>query len=100
MSATSSTPEVRNLPTYSAGTVTMPNLIHGMDEQVAIDTSWPAHAHPTHELLWNRAGASTATIGARVWTITPSMGLWITVCVLHDSFARDGARRVRAEERD
>lgn len=77
----------------------MPNLIHGMDEQVTIDISRPADAHPTHELMWSRISASAATIDARVWTITPSMGHWITACVLHDSFARDGARRVRAEER-
>ncbi|TCW19347.1 helix-turn-helix transcriptional regulator [Dietzia cinnamea] len=51
---------------------------------------WEPHSHPTHELLWNRAGASTATIGARTWTITPSVGLWIPAGVLHSATAPAG----------
>ncbi|OAH63606.1 hypothetical protein AYJ66_11140 [Dietzia cinnamea] len=31
---------------------------------------WEPHSHPTHELLWNRAGASTATVG------TAPAGTW------------------------
>ncbi|EFV90293.1 AraC family transcriptional regulator [Dietzia cinnamea P4] len=51
---------------------------------------WEPHSHPTHELLWNRAGASTATVGARTWTITPSVGLWIPAGVLHSATAPAG----------
>ena len=68
----------------------MPHAITGMDEHVLRDTEWPAHSHPTHELLWNRRGASSATIGTRTWTITPTVGLWIPAGVLHSGRAPSG----------
>ncbi|GAA1053685.1 AraC family transcriptional regulator [Dietzia natronolimnaea] len=82
--------ETRTLPVYQAGAAVMPFTITGMDELVARDTVWAPHSHPTHELLWNRAGASTATIGPRTWTITPSVGLWIPAGVLHSAAAPAG----------
>jgi len=82
--------ETRTLPVYEAGSAVMPYVITGMDELVHRDTVWEPHSHPTHELLWNRAGASTATIGARTWTITPSVGLWIPAGVLHSAAAPAG----------
>lgn len=68
----------------------MPYVITGMDELVDRDTAWEPHSHPTHELLWNRQGASSATIGPRTWTITPSVGLWIPAGVLHSATAPAG----------
>ncbi|MFI8693283.1 AraC family transcriptional regulator [Dietzia maris] len=82
--------ETRTLPVYEAGAVVMPFVITGMAERVDRDTVWEPHSHPTHELLWNRTGASTATIGARTWTITPSIGLWIPAGVLHSATAPAG----------
>ena len=67
----------RSLPMFAAGAVDVPFVIKGMDELVSRDTVWEAHAHPTHELLWNQRGASSATTGTRIWTITPTLGLWV-----------------------
>lgn len=79
--------DLRSLPLHVAGEISMAVRIHGMSERLARDTSWAAHAHPTHELLWNERGASTATIESRVWTITPMMGLWIPAGVVHQGRA-------------
>lgn len=68
----------------------MPFVITGMDELVDRDTEWEPHSHPTHELLWNRRGASSATIGSRTWTITPSVGLWIPAGMMHSARAAAG----------
>lgn len=73
----------RALPAYGAGEIEATVRIHGMSERLDRETEWAPHSHPTHELLWNEQGASTATIDARVWTITPSVGLWIPAGVLH-----------------
>ena len=73
----------RSLPTFAAGAVDVPYVIQGMDELVSRDTVWAEHAHPTHELLWNQRGASSATTGTRTWTITPTLGLWIPAGVPH-----------------
>lgn len=82
--------DTRTLPVYEAGAALMPFVITGMDELVDRDTAWAPHSHPTHELLWNRAGASTATIDSRTWTITPTVGLWIPAGVLHSAAAPAG----------
>lgn len=82
--------DTRTLPVYEAGAAQMPHVITGMDEYVDRDTSWTPHSHPTHELLWNRYGASTATIGPRTWTITPVIGLWIPAGTLHSASAPAG----------
>lgn len=78
------------MPVYEAGATLMPHVITGMDEYVARDTAWAPHSHPTHELLWNRVGASTATIGSRTWTITPAIGLWIPARMMHSATAPAG----------
>lgn len=75
--------ESRSLPMFAAGSVEVPYVIQGMDELVSRDTAWEAHAHPTHELLWNQRGASSATTGTRTWTITPTVGLWIPAGFAH-----------------
>ena len=80
----------RTLPAYAAGETAMPFVITGMDELVDRDTEWEPHSHPTHELLWNRRGASSATIGSRTWTITPSVGLWIPAGMMHSARAAAG----------
>ena len=75
--------ESRVLPVYEAGAIDVPFVIAGMDERIDCDTRWEPHSHPTHELLWNDRGASSATIGSRTWTITPRIGLWIPAGRLH-----------------
>lgn len=65
-------------------------MIAGMDELVSRTTTWGAHSHPTHELLWNERGASSATVGSRTWTITPTIGLWMPAGVLHSAIAPAG----------
>ncbi|MCT2590725.1 AraC family transcriptional regulator [Streptomyces sp. N2-109] len=82
--------EVRTLPVVAAGAVEMPSGIQGYDEVVACDTTWGEHSHAFHELLWNERGASTAVVGARVWTITPSLGLWMPAGTLHSGSAVAG----------
>ncbi|MEU0990150.1 AraC family transcriptional regulator [Streptomyces sp. NPDC005953] len=68
----------------------MPFGIQPYDEVVAHDTTWGAHSHPFHELLWNERGASTAVVGARVWTITPALGMWMPAGTLHSGSAVAG----------
>ncbi|WP_242136216.1 helix-turn-helix domain-containing protein [Sediminivirga luteola] len=80
----------RALPVLAAGAVEVPYVISGMDEIVSQDTFWEPHAHPTHELLWNLRGASTATVGSRTWTITPAVGLWIPAGTVHTGQAAAG----------
>ncbi|RIJ69715.1 AraC family transcriptional regulator [Nakamurella silvestris] len=80
----------RRLPTYEAGAVETPFVILGRYETLISDTSWEQHSHPTHELLWNEKGSSTATVGARTWTITPFIGLWIPAGVRHGGWAPAG----------
>ncbi|MDR2372802.1 MAG: AraC family transcriptional regulator [Bifidobacteriaceae bacterium] len=80
----------RSLPILAPGEIAMPFTINPMSEAVQRDTFWAPHAHATHELLWNRRGASTATIGARTWTITPVIGLWVPAGVLHAGRAPAG----------
>ena len=84
------TVDCRTLPVYSAGAVEVPFVIAGMDELVSRETRWDAHSHPTHELLWNERGASSATVGSRTWTITPTVGLWMPAGVLHSAIAPAG----------
>ncbi len=80
----------RRLPRYAAGEIDVPFVVHGTDEVISRDTYWEEHSHPTHELLWNQRGASTATVGARVWTITPSLGLWIPAGTPHSGWTSAG----------
>ncbi|MCX4658607.1 helix-turn-helix domain-containing protein [Streptomyces uncialis] len=68
----------------------MPFAVQSYDEVVAHDTTWGEHSHPFHELLWNGRGASTAVVGARVWTITPALGLWMPAGTLHSGSAVAG----------
>ncbi|MEU2723169.1 helix-turn-helix domain-containing protein [Streptomyces smyrnaeus] len=82
--------EVRTLPVVAAGAVELPSGILGYDEAVACDTTWGEHSHAFHELLWNERGASTAVVGARVWMITPSLGLWMPAGTLHSGSAVAG----------
>lgn len=82
--------ETRSLPVVAAGAVEVPFSIQPYDEVVACDTTWGEHSHPFHELLWNERGASTAVVGARVWTITPALGLWMPAGTLHSGSAIAG----------
>ena len=80
----------RRLPVYGADAFEVPFVIAGANEQITRNTHWDDHSHPTHELLWNERGASTATIGSRTWTVTPSVGLWIPAGVLHSGWMPAG----------
>ncbi|GAB3479489.1 AraC family transcriptional regulator [Nocardiopsis coralliicola] len=75
--------DTRRLPSYAAGEVEVAYVLLGREELIARDTYWAEHSHPTHELLWNRRGASTARVGNRVWAITPAAGLWIPAGTPH-----------------
>lgn len=81
------TKETRTLPALAAGPVEMPFVILGWSETIAHDTTWNEHSHPFHELLWNERGTSTAVVGERVWTVTPSLGLWMPAGTLHSGSA-------------
>ncbi|MFD7368852.1 helix-turn-helix domain-containing protein [Nocardiopsis alba] len=80
----------RRLPSYAAGEIDVPFVALGSDEVIDRDTYWEEHSHPTHELLWNLRGASSATVGSRVWSITPSIGLWIPAGVPHSGWTPAG----------
>ncbi|KAF4409198.1 MULTISPECIES: AraC family transcriptional regulator [Streptomyces] len=84
------TRETRVLPVVAAGAVETPFAIQGYDEVITRDTVWGEHSHPFHELLWNERGASTAVVGARVWTITPALGMWMPAGTLHSGSAVAG----------
>nr|WP_322097943.1 AraC family transcriptional regulator [Nakamurella alba] len=82
--------EHRELPVYEAGGVEVPFVIAGSQEEMARNTSWAEHSHPTHELLWNERGSSSATVGPRTWTITRTIGLWIPAGVRHSGWTPAG----------
>lgn len=82
----------RRLPLYTAGSVAVPYVIQPMSELVAHDTFWEDHAHPTHELMWNAHGASSTTVGARTWAITPTTGLWLPAGTVHSARTPAGTR--------
>lgn len=83
-------PARRRLPLYEAGAVEVPFVIRDNTEVIARDTHWEEHSHPTHELLWNARGTSTATVGDRVWTVTPNNGLWIPAGIRHSGWTPAG----------
>lgn len=83
---------VRTLPTLAAGPIEMPHAILSWSEEFPRDTVWNEHAHPFHELLWNERGASTAVVGPRVWTVTPTLGLWMPAGTPHSGSATAGTR--------
>ncbi|MEV4174265.1 AraC family transcriptional regulator [Nonomuraea sp. NPDC049709] len=84
------TRQIRTLPALAAGPAEMPYTILSWSETFVHDTTWNEHSHPWHELLWNERGASTAVVGARVWTITPTLGLWMPAGTLHSGSATAG----------
>lgn len=86
----------RVLPRHAAGDVDVPFTILAGREVIEADTFWAEHSHPTHELLWNQRGASTARIGRRVHTISPRIGLWIPAGVPHSGFTRAGVQHLAA----
>lgn len=58
-------------------------VITGIDERVESETIRTDLVHDAHELLWNEAGASTASIGPRIWTVTARIGLWVPASTAH-----------------
>src|SRR5699024_1267718 len=80
----------RQLPSYAAGAFDVPSRTLGGQEVISQDTVWEEHSHPTHELLWNERGASTARNGSRLWTITSRIGLWLQAGLPHSWFAQSG----------
>lgn len=80
----------RRLPRYAAGQLELPVKILGSRERMDDETYWAEHSHPTHELLWREAGVGTVTIGARTWTITAPLGMWIPAGVPHSGWTPAG----------
>ena len=80
----------RRLPRYAAGQLRLPMQILGSAETMEHETYWAEHSHPTHELLWRDSGVGTVTIGARTWTITPPLGMWIPAGVPHSGWTPAG----------
>lgn len=93
------TMDTRSLPLFAAGEIAVPRLIGCWDEVIERDTRFEEHSHPTHELLWNERGASTATVGARIWTVTTSVGLWIPAGLIHTGWLPAGTRMRAAQFR-
>ncbi|WP_051415570.1 AraC family transcriptional regulator [Nocardiopsis sp. CNT312] len=82
--------ENRRLPSYAAGEIEVPFVAMPSAEVIPRDTFWEEHSHPTHELLWNQRGSSSVTVGVRVWTITPVLGLWIPAGAPHSGWTPAG----------
>ncbi|GAA2583423.1 AraC family ligand binding domain-containing protein [Microbacterium binotii] len=80
----------RKLPVHQAGALPAQQVVSAFDEQVERETAWAPHSHATHELLWNESGVSTAAVGNRVWTITPTLGVWIPAGLVHAATAAAG----------
>lgn len=78
---------VRSLPTYAAGSIDVPYIVHPHAEFLEEDTHWAPHSHPTHELLWIEGGASTLKVHDTTFTIARSWGMWIPAGVMHSGFA-------------
>jgi AraC-like DNA-binding protein/quercetin dioxygenase-like cupin family protein len=45
------------------------------------------HRHPTHQLAWAPRGLVTLRVGARVWVLPRTRGLWIPADVPHEVLA-------------
>ncbi len=58
-------------------------VITGIDERVESETIRTDLVRDVHELLWNERGASTASIGPRIWTVTARIGLWVPASTTH-----------------
>ncbi|NJP64879.1 AraC family transcriptional regulator [Streptomyces spiramenti] len=84
--------EHRALPVCAPGSNGLNFVIRGYEELLTRDTVWGEHSHSCGELMWNECGASSAVVGARVWTITPAMGLWMPAGTLHAGTAPAGTR--------
>ncbi|MGW3342120.1 AraC family ligand binding domain-containing protein [Nonomuraea rubra] len=84
------TRRTRVLPALAAGSGEVAFVTRGWSETFEHDLTWNEHSHPFHELLWNERGASTAVVGSRVWTVTPSLGLWMPAGTMHSGSAIAG----------
>ncbi|SKA30807.1 transcriptional regulator, AraC family [Marinactinospora thermotolerans DSM 45154] len=84
------TVDSRRFPLYAAGEIDVPFAIATHAEVIPHDTFWEEHSHPTHELIWTERGVSWATVGRRVWAITPMAALWIPAGVPHSGWAPAG----------
>src|SRR5699024_10421342 len=80
----------RRLPRYAAGQLRLPMQVLGSAEPTEHGTDWAEQSHPTRELLWRDSGLGTVTIGARTWTITPPLGMWIPAGVPHSGWTPAG----------
>ena len=58
-------------------------------------TTWPAHTHPEHELLWTDRGVVTMVADGKQWTVAAGLGLWIPAGVEHSGASRESTE-VRA----
>lgn len=75
---------------YEAGALPAQHVVYALDERVERETAWAPHSHATHELLWNESDVSTVRVGSRVWTVTPTLGVWIPAGLVHAATAAAG----------
>lgn len=75
---------------YGAGALPAQHVVSAFDERVERETAWAPHSHATHELLWNESGVSTVGVSNRVWTVTPTLGVWIPAGLVHAATAAAG----------
>ncbi len=75
---------------YQGGALPAQHLVSAFDERVERETAWAPHYHATHELLWNESGRFHCGVGNRVWTVTPTLGVWIPAGLVRASTAAAG----------
>lgn len=67
-------------------------LLTTVDYDVTADTEWSEHQHEHHELLWSVGGIAQLEAGGRVWTIPPTLGVWIPSGTPHRASAPSAAQ--------
>ncbi len=70
-------------------------LLTTIGYDVTRSTNWAEHAHARHELLWSEGGIVTLESEGRVWSIPPSLGVWVPANTPHRASTL-GAAKVRA----
>lgn len=58
-------------------------------------TTWHERHHDVHELLWTASGTATLTAEGKVWTVPPSLCVWIPAGTVH-SVSTTGPADVKA----
>lgn len=53
-------------------------------------TSWPAHSHDAHELVWVRRGAMTTRADGRIFAVPEGRGIWLPAGTEHSGDVTSG----------